>query len=133
MRLIFALALFFLCFKAYGEVINIDNQTLQQLVDKQTVLVDVRRPDEWKQTGVVPGSHKLTFFDQNGNYDARKWLDELNKVVDKDSPVVLICHHGVRSKVVANWLSKGLGYSTVYNVEKGIDSWLRAGLKTGTQ
>jgi rhodanese-related sulfurtransferase len=37
-------------------------------------------------------------------------------------PVVVYCHHGVRSMAVATWLVRQ-GLSTVYNLEGGIDAW----------
>jgi len=53
-------------------------------------IVDVRRPEEWQLTGTVAGSVLLTFFDAAGNSDPQGWLDELNRQVDPDIPLVLI-------------------------------------------
>jgi len=47
-------------------------------------------------------------------------LDELNGY--RDSPIVVYCHHGVRSLHVANWLI-GNGFTQVHNLEGGIDRW----------
>ena len=110
-----------------AEVINIDNQQLNTLLEQGAVLVDVRRKDEWVATGVVEGSHKITFFDESGAYDARKWLNQLNQMNDSNKPLVLICQTGVRSKVIANWLSNGVGTDKVYNVTDGISRWIALG------
>jgi rhodanese-related sulfurtransferase len=40
----------------------------------------------------------------------------------KDSAVVVLCHHGVRSNAVAHALLRA-GCSEVYNVRGGIDAW----------
>ncbi|MEN8214266.1 MAG: rhodanese-like domain-containing protein, partial [Pseudomonadota bacterium] len=39
---------------------NISNAELTQLLERETTLVDIRRPEEWKQTGIVPGSRMIT-------------------------------------------------------------------------
>ena len=106
------------------EVVQVDNTTLQELMSQGVQLIDVRRLEEWQETGVVEGSTRETFFDEKGNYDANKWLGELQELANKDQPVALICWTGVRSNVIANWLSNGLGYKTVYNVKKGIKDWI---------
>ncbi|MRH78247.1 sulfurtransferase [Spiribacter sp. C176] len=46
--------------------------------------------------------------------------------IPKGSPVVVICHHGIRSALVAEWLINQ-GYTEVINLEGGVDAWsLRA-------
>ena len=45
---------------------NINNSELKELLKKGVRLIDVRRPDEWKETGIVKGSHLLSFFDGRG-------------------------------------------------------------------
>lgn len=37
-------------------------------------------------------------------------------------PIVVYCHHGVRSMVVARWLA-GRGVAGLLNLEGGIDAW----------
>lgn len=104
-----------------AELIDIDNKALQELLDQGVPIIDVRRADEWTDTGVVEGSHLLTFFDDKGRYDAKQWLSELEKNVDTDKPVIIICQVGGRTSIIGKWLGKQLG--TVYNVEDGIVGW----------
>lgn len=40
-------------------------------------------------------------------------------------PVVLICHHGVRSAQALAYLQHRLGYQNVLNLKGGIDAWSR--------
>lgn len=40
------------------------------------------------------------------------------------APVVIYCHHGVRSLAVAEWLIHH-GVGDVFNLEGGIDAWSR--------
>ena len=108
--------------------IQIGAQELEQLSQDQVILIDVRRQDEWRRTGVVENSHLVTFFDQRGNYDAAAWLGEINAFSNPDDTIVLICQTGSRSGIIANWLASQMGYSVVYNLQPGIVEWIREGL-----
>lgn len=48
-------------------------------------------------------------------------LDNLNQL-DKDSSIVCICHHGIRSYNAAIILFNH-GFKSVYNLQGGIDAW----------
>lgn len=122
-------ALFLLFFTspvvALAEVTELDNPSLQALQEQGVAIIDVRREDEWLQTGVLEGSHGITFFDAKGRYDVNAWLNELSKHVSPDQPFVLICARGVRSSKIAELLDKRLGYEAVHNVTKGIYEWIK--------
>jgi len=76
----------------YADVGQTNNLELQELMKQGVELIDIRRPEEWKQTGVVKGSHLLTFFDKKGNYNIQKWLNSFNQIVKKNKAFVLICN-----------------------------------------
>lgn len=44
--------------------------------------------------------------------------------VPKDKPLVIMCHHGVRSMRVVNYLLSQ-GISNVHNLDGGIDRWAK--------
>ncbi len=113
---------------AFAELTGIDNEALQSLIDEGTPVIDVRRLDEWKKTGVIKDSHLLTFFDEKGRYDAQKWLSQLSELIDPNEPFVLICHSGGRTSIIGQWLGKE--FDRVYNVEDGMMSWIKAGNDT---
>ena len=113
---------------AFADRIDIDNEKLQSLIEEGVPVVDVRRLDEWKNTGVIDGSHLLTFFDEKGNYDPKKWMSELSELLNPEEPFVLICQSGARSFNVSDWLGKN--FDTVYNVQKGIGHWISEGNET---
>jgi rhodanese-related sulfurtransferase len=121
-----ALILSLPCF-AIADVTEVDNPALQSLQAKGVTIIDVRRPDEWKQTGIVEGSHGITFFDAKGGYDVEAWLNELSVLIKPDEPFILVCARGVRSSKIANLLDERLGYSAVHNVSNGILNWLEEG------
>ncbi|NKB63050.1 MAG: rhodanese-like domain-containing protein [Gammaproteobacteria bacterium] len=122
-------SLLMVCFKtAFADVIDVNNKELQRLLSNDVKIVDLRRLDEWKQTGVVENSIELTFFDKHGRHTAQQWLETVSGLVDTEEPVILICHSGVRSKVVANWLNNVSEYPQIYNVTSGIAAWIDQGL-----
>lgn len=45
------------------------------------------------------------------------------KRIPTDVPVVIYCHHGIRSANVANYLYTQGGYTNLYNLEGGINAW----------
>jgi monothiol glutaredoxin len=42
--------------------------------------------------------------------------------LDKETPIVFQCHHGVRSQSAAEYF-EGLSFSNLYNLSGGIDAW----------
>lgn len=105
---------------------NVDNAGLERLLAKQVPLFDVRRSEEWRETGVVEGSERLTFVDATGRV-APGFLQNLTAQVGKEDPLVLICRTGNRTDVLARHLVEQLGYSRVYNVRDGIMGWVGEG------
>lgn len=45
---------------------SLDNEGLAEKLDEGVTIVDIRRPDEWAETGVVEGSHRITAFEEDG-------------------------------------------------------------------
>jgi len=105
---------------------NLDNKQLKTLLEQNVLIYDIRRPDEWRQTGVVRGSRLLTFVDPNGRIKA-DFLDRFTAAVDKDDPVILICRTGSRTSALARLLVEKMGFTQVYNVRNGITQWIRDG------
>lgn len=106
---------------------NVDNSRLQVLLDQGVTLIDIRRPEEWRETGVVAGSERLTFVDANGRVHPG-FLEALTTNLDRHQPVALICRTGNRTDVLARHMVERLGFTRVYNVRDGITGWIRDGL-----
>ena len=132
-RRIFVLSLFIITlifsFDVFAEVGNISNEELKQMMSENVPIIDIRRPDEWRSTGVIQGSHLLTFFDARGNYDLKKWLSELNKIAGKNDKFILVCRSGNRTGQVSHFLDQKLGYKNVYHLKRGIKNWIKTGDK----
>jgi rhodanese-related sulfurtransferase len=105
---------------------NVDNAGLERLVANGVPVVDIRRPDEWRQTGVVAGSERLTFVDEMGRLKPG-FIESFTQRFDPNEPVVLICRTGNRTDVLGRHLVEQMGYTQVYNVRDGITEWIRRG------
>ncbi|WP_198245018.1 rhodanese-like domain-containing protein [methane-oxidizing endosymbiont of Gigantopelta aegis] len=124
--------LFFLLFSGLLWAADLKNLSVEEVeaLQKQgdVLIIDVRTPEEWKQTGVIPGSVPLQFFDKDGNALTQTWLtqfDQLRK--SPDQPVILVCRSGHRSGLVGNFLTKKLGLEHINHLSTGLKSWLKAG------
>ena len=114
-----------------AEVVDISINELQTMIEsKQAVVIDVRTPREWQQTGIVEGSIPIMFFDEKRRPHAQEWLNQAAAHLTSEQELILICRSGNRSKIIANYLVRQHGYTRVYNVKAGIQQWLRLGHKT---
>lgn len=106
-----------------GGFSNIDYDYLSDLIAKGVTVVDIRRKDEWKQTGIIEGSKTITFFDNRGQINPN-FLPEFTALVKPDQPVALICRTGNRTQVASQAIAQQLGYKKVMNVTHGITGWI---------
>lgn len=94
------------------------------------VLVDIRRPEEWRETGVGQGAHPLDM--RRADFETELALLSGG---DRDRPVALICARGVRSARMARRMAAA-GFTRVIDVPEGMlgssagPGWLAAGLPT---
>ena len=102
---------------------NVDNDGLKTLLAQGVPVYDIRRPEEWRSTGVVEGSRKLTYVDVKGRPNP-EFLPRFTAEVGKDDPVILICRTGSRTDALARHLVDKMGYTQVYNVRHGITRWI---------
>ncbi|WP_323794974.1 FKBP-type peptidyl-prolyl cis-trans isomerase [Nisaea sp.] len=107
-------------FKAIG------NDELKSLMKRGVTVLDIRRPEEWAETGTIKGVERLTAFDRNGQF-VPGFPDALGRLIDKDAEVVLICRTGRRSLALARAMADQAGYTKVYNHASGMSNWIEAG------
>ena len=127
MRYLVAICCLFAAFAVRADIIDIDNAELEKLTAAGIPLIDIRTASEWGETGIVPGSHLLTFFDERGKADSNGWLNKAMLVAKPGNPVIVICRTGNRTKAVSQFLSQQAGYAKVYNVRNGIRAWIKDG------
>ena len=126
-KLGFSIFIYLISTMASAEVFEIGNNQLSSLIEKQVPIIDIRRQEEWNQTGIVENSILMTFFNKNGKADIENWLKNLDLVAKKNEPFILICRTGRRTSLVAKFLSEKLNYEKVYDVTDGITEWIKKG------
>jgi len=99
----------------------------------EIVLIDIRTPEEWLQTGVPASAHAITM-----HQPAPAFLAQVDTALggDKSKPLALICRTGNRSGSIAPQLER-LGYKII-DVSEGMagsrrgPGWLKHGLAVRT-
>ncbi|MET1415202.1 FKBP-type peptidyl-prolyl cis-trans isomerase [Roseibium sp. HPY-6] len=106
---------------------DIGNKELEEKLAAGATVIDIRRPDEWRETGVLPGSHLVTFFDESGNVNPEFGAKLQQLISGPADEIVLICRTGRRSQVLSEYLAGQAGFTNVVNVQDGIVSWISDG------
>ena len=109
-----------------AELTNLTTSDVNNKLTENALVIDIRTPQEWQSTGIIPGSHPVKFFDKNGKYDADQWLATVKQLqTSPDQEIILVCRSGGRSGRVGNLLTQKLNMSNVSHLQKGISSWIR--------
>ncbi len=83
--------------------------------DPRCQFVDVREPEELAVVQ-LPGFINLPLRDY------ANWSPEIYTRLDKDLETVILCHHGMRSAQMCQWLIDR-GFTQVSNIIGGIDAY----------
>ncbi|MGP1450607.1 MAG: rhodanese-like domain-containing protein [Wolinella sp.] len=119
--------LLFFASLAVAERVDIDNNELEALQKDGARVLDIRMESEWKQTGVIPGSELLSYFDAQRGYDTLNFVKALkSRGINFDTPIVIVCRTGNRTKLAAEHLIDA-GFLKVYNLKYGITGWKHEG------
>ncbi|AXE66240.1 hypothetical protein BBF93_04025 [Hyphomonas sp. CACIAM 19H1] len=91
-----------------------------KLAAGEITLIDVRTPQEWRQTGTAPGAQRITL-------QGKDFLKQVMHAAGGfDAPVAFICRSGQRSGQAAAQ-ARAVGFTQVYNVVGGMEGpggWL---------
>ncbi|MGB4118367.1 MAG: rhodanese-like domain-containing protein [Polaromonas sp.] len=85
----------------------------------QPVVLDVREPWELQTASVTPDGFTLLHVPMQ-SIPAR--IEEFKSSYGSDQPLACLCHHGIRSQQVANYLASQ-GFTEVVNLQGGIAAW----------
>jgi len=91
------------------------------------VVIDIRRAEEWAETGIIEGAHTITAFTQSGQLHPEFQTKFTAIVPTPDTPVMLYCRTGNRTGIIGNALVSQLGYSDVTHLSDGIVGWTAGG------
>jgi len=112
-----------------GQTLSV-SQAHQQAQSGDITLIDIRRPDEWKRTGVGVGANPL-------DMRRKDFIEQLDLIVagDRSRPVALMCARGVRSAKMSKKLTAA-GFTQIIDVPEGMlgsragPGWLKTKLPT---
>ena len=115
----------------FAEFKTIDIPEFEKLQKEGVVVIDIRTPQEWKDTGIIEGAKKITFFSERGQPLIADWFFEVGHFIkDKKTPFIIYCAHASRSKALGEGL-ESMGFEHVYELKGGIENgWMKAGKKT---
>ena len=94
------------------------------------IVIDIRREEEWKETGILQGSNTITAFTKDGNIHPdfpKKFFDLIN---DIDVPILLYCRTGNRTGILGQALIDQVGQTNVSHLSEGIVGWKKQGHPT---
>ena len=96
-------------------IVQLTPQQVQDGLQKQPapLLLDVREEDEVRLCA-LPGSLHIPM----------NLLPLRQNELPDDVPIIVYCHHGIRSLNVARYLAH-VGFENVANLQGGIDAWAR--------
>ena len=98
--------------RAEAVITQLSAPELKAMIDSGAAfeLVDVRTEEE-RALAKIEGARLLD----------RAYHDHL-LTLDRDTPLVFQCHHGIRSQAAAEYC-RGEGFRNLYNLRGGIDAW----------
>lgn len=115
------------------EAVTLGEATPDALLQAQAdgvVIIDIRREDEWRETGIIEGAETVTAFQANGRVDP-DFLDSFRSLAPSpDTPIMLYCRSGNRTTGLGNALIEQLGFTDVTHLSDGINGWMAAGKPT---
>lgn len=93
-------------------------------------LIDIRTPQEWRQTGIAPGAGRVDMY-RGAEHLLRGVLQEAKG--DRNAPIAIICRTGNRTTQAQKFLQQQ-GFTQVFNVKEGMagsaagPGWIKRGL-----
>ena len=107
----------------YGIITGVELLSMQK---KDLIVIDIRTEEEWKKTGFIIGSKKITAFDDEGNFNPG-FLHSFKSLIKKNnenSKVVFVSKNGDVASILANGFVEQLGYKKIFSLQGGIKEWI---------
>lgn len=108
------------------------SEAFELVKEGKVTLVDIRRPEEWRQTGVAQGALRINMLNPKG---LQGFAQEVYNAVggDLNAPIVLICRTGSRTSRLQPILAQA-GFTKVKHIPEGTlgnpnkPGWIAQGL-----
>ena len=121
------------------ELLSLDNppqlqhaavMDFKEAQDKDYLIIDIRRPEEWAETGILKGAKTITAFTESGALHPDFQRKFFPLIDDEDTPIYLYCRTGNRTGTLGNALVNQVGLRNVTHLKTGIVGWKKNGLLT---
>ena len=103
---------------------------LKQAQKGGVIIVDIRRPEEWAETGIIEGAETITAFTTKGDLHPDFQQKFMTLVPTLETPVLVYCLMGARTTKLGMALVKKLGFLHIRHLSGGILSWTAEGYET---
>ena len=98
---------------SFRELSASELHTYLQTTNTQPLLLDVREPWEYEKCNL-----------KNSQLMPMRQIPSALNELDPDQEIIVICHHGIRSRSVAAYLASN-SFNNVTNLTGGIDAWAK--------
>jgi rhodanese-related sulfurtransferase len=114
----------------FAEFKSIGIEEFKKMQKEGVPVIDIRTEFEWKDIGIIEGSHLATFFNEQGQPLLADWFFTLGTLVkDKSQPFIIYCAHANRTKALGDGLIH-MGFEKVYELKDGVEyGWIQKGEK----
>jgi rhodanese-related sulfurtransferase len=115
----------------FADFKTVEADELVKLQKEGLPVIDIRTAQEWKDTGIIEGAKKITFFSEQGQPLLADWFFEVGHLIkDKKTPFIIYCAHASRTQALGEGLLQ-MGFENVYQLKGGIENgWIKFGKKT---
>lgn len=93
------------------EITPIELKEYLEVADPPPLLLDVREASEYVICHITGSRHIPMSL-----------IPQAQEELDPDQEIIVICHHGMRSARIANYLQQ-IGFNKVFNLAGGIHAW----------
>ena len=102
---------------------DVQRLSAEEALSSGALVVDIRTPEEWAETGVIDGAKLVTFR------DADSFMAMVGDDLKDGRDLVLVCHSGRRTAAAAGALA-GVIPNKIISLDGGMGRLLQEGLQT---
>ena len=103
------------------------NRDLLQALKVGSLVIDIRRKEEWLETGIIKGAHTITAFAEDGGLHQDFHGKFFSLVKSPNTPVLIYCRTGNRTGLLGNALIDQASFTNVTHLTGGILGWKAEG------
>ncbi|MCA0042769.1 rhodanese-like domain-containing protein [Celeribacter litoreus] len=97
--------------------------TVAQMKDTGGLIVDIRTPEEWADTGVIDGAMLVTFESPDS------FMAQVGPEISDGRDLILICRSGNRTRRAAEMLA-GTIPNQIISIQGGMSAQIKSGYQT---